>query len=96
VYCGAGHSGRGKQIEQTRLEAEARAQAKVIADKLSDKVQIMMVPSDGKFFFANDVMHGIMPAAAQPPPATVPVVTDPDPGSDTAPPAPPKPIRRHR
>jgi regulator of protease activity HflC (stomatin/prohibitin superfamily) len=96
-----------KQIEQTRLEAEARAQArvidgkaelehrklmnlaevdrvegmskadadkmrleagvlkdsplllqKIIADKLSDKVQIMMVPSDGKFFFANDVLHG--------------------------------------
>lgn len=96
-----------KQIEQTRLEAEARGQAKVIdgraelerrklmnladvdrvqvmskaetdnmrleagvlkespillqkiiADKLSDKVQIMMVPSDGKFFFANDVLRG--------------------------------------
>jgi regulator of protease activity HflC (stomatin/prohibitin superfamily) len=102
-----------KQIEQTRLEAEARAQAKVIdgkaelerrklmnqadvdrvevlskadtdklrleagvlkdnpimlqkiiADKLSDKVQIMMVPSDGKFFFANDVLHGVTPAVA--------------------------------
>jgi regulator of protease activity HflC (stomatin/prohibitin superfamily) len=101
-----------KQIEQTRLEAEARAQArvidgkaelehrklmnqaevdrvesmskadadkmrleagvlkdsplllqKIIADKLSDKVQIMMVPSDGKFFFANDVLHGGAPAA---------------------------------
>jgi regulator of protease activity HflC (stomatin/prohibitin superfamily) len=35
---------------------------KIIADKLSDKVQIMMVPSDGKFFFANDVLHGAMPA----------------------------------
>ena len=106
-----------KQIEQTRLEAEARSQAKVIdskaelenrklmnlaevdrvqqmakadtdkmrleagvlkespillqkiiADKLSDKVQIMMVPNDGKFFFANDVMRGgtpaVMPMAA--------------------------------
>jgi len=99
-----------KQIEQTRLEAEARAQArvidgkaelehrklmnqaevdrvqsmskadadkmrleagvlkdsplllqKIIADKLSDKVQIMMVPSDGKFFFANDVLRGGSP-----------------------------------
>jgi len=105
-----------KQIEQTRLEAEARAQAKVIdgkaelerrklmnqadvdrvevmskadtdnlrleagvlkespillqkiiADKLSDKVQIMMVPSDGKFFFANDVLHGALPAMSSPP-----------------------------
>jgi len=25
---------------------------------LSDKIQVMMVPSDGKFFFANDVMKG--------------------------------------
>ncbi|HXA52557.1 MAG TPA: SPFH domain-containing protein [Candidatus Acidoferrum sp.] len=31
---------------------------KIIADKLSDKVQIMMVPSDGRFFFANDVLRG--------------------------------------
>jgi regulator of protease activity HflC (stomatin/prohibitin superfamily) len=29
---------------------------KIIAEKLSDKIQVMMVPSDGKFFFANDVM----------------------------------------
>jgi regulator of protease activity HflC (stomatin/prohibitin superfamily) len=39
---------------------------KIIADKLSDKVQIMMVPSDGKFFFANDVLHGAAPVAATP------------------------------
>jgi regulator of protease activity HflC (stomatin/prohibitin superfamily) len=32
---------------------------KIIAEKLSDKVQIMMVPSDGKFFFANDVLKGM-------------------------------------
>ena len=37
---------------------------KIIADKLSDKVQIMMVPSDGKFFFANDVLHGSPGATA--------------------------------
>jgi regulator of protease activity HflC (stomatin/prohibitin superfamily) len=37
---------------------------KIIAEKLSDKVQIMMVPSDGKFFFANDVLKGALPAAA--------------------------------
>jgi regulator of protease activity HflC (stomatin/prohibitin superfamily) len=110
-----------KQIEQTRLEAEARAQAKVIeskaelenrklmnqadadrvealskadvdnmrleagvlkdnpillqkiiADKLSDKVQIMMVPNDGKFFFASDVLHGITPANPAPAPSAAP------------------------
>ena len=36
---------------------------KIIAEKLSDKVQIMMVPSDGKFFFANDLLKGAMPTA---------------------------------
>jgi regulator of protease activity HflC (stomatin/prohibitin superfamily) len=29
---------------------------KIVAERLSDKVQIMMVPMDGKFFFANDVL----------------------------------------
>ncbi len=37
---------------------------KIIADKLSDKVQIMMVPNDGKFFFANDVLKTAPAAAA--------------------------------
>src|SRR6202165_688208 len=31
---------------------------KIVAERLSDKLQIMMVPADGKFFF-NDVMHGM-------------------------------------
>jgi regulator of protease activity HflC (stomatin/prohibitin superfamily) len=53
--------------ENMRLEAGILKESpillqKIIADKLSDKVQIMMVPSDGKFFFANDVMHGALPA----------------------------------
>ena len=30
---------------------------KIIAERLSDKLQIMMVPIDGKNFFANDVMR---------------------------------------
>jgi regulator of protease activity HflC (stomatin/prohibitin superfamily) len=42
---------------------------KIIADKLSDKVQIMMVPSDGKYFFANDVLHGALPALSGATPA---------------------------
>ena len=37
---------------------------KIIAEKLSDKVQIMMVPNDGKFFFANDVLKGTATVAA--------------------------------
>ena len=32
---------------------------KIIAERLSDKVQIMMVPTDGKFFFTNDVLQGM-------------------------------------
>jgi len=32
---------------------------KIIAERLSDKIQMVMVPSDGKFFFANDVFHGV-------------------------------------
>ena len=35
---------------------------KIIAERLSDKVQIMMVPMDGKFFFANDVLRTQSPA----------------------------------
>jgi regulator of protease activity HflC (stomatin/prohibitin superfamily) len=30
---------------------------KIVAERLSDKVQIMMVPMDGKFFFTNDVLR---------------------------------------
>jgi regulator of protease activity HflC (stomatin/prohibitin superfamily) len=49
--------------DKMRLEAEVLKDSplllqKIIADKLSDKVQIMMVTSDGEFFFANDVLHG--------------------------------------
>lgn len=31
---------------------------KIVAERLSDKIQVVMVPSDGKFFFANDVFRG--------------------------------------
>jgi regulator of protease activity HflC (stomatin/prohibitin superfamily) len=33
---------------------------KIIAERLSDKIQVVMVPSDGKFFFANDVFKAAM------------------------------------
>jgi regulator of protease activity HflC (stomatin/prohibitin superfamily) len=49
-----------------RLQSEAAALRgnpllinKIVAERLSDKVQIMMVPTDGKFFFANDVLRGM-------------------------------------
>jgi regulator of protease activity HflC (stomatin/prohibitin superfamily) len=54
-----------------RMQGEARLlnQApllinKIIAERLSDKIQVMMVPGDGKFFFANDVFRGFGANAA--------------------------------
>lgn len=52
--------------EKMKLEASVLTNnplliQKIIAEKLSDKVQIMMVPNDGKFFFANDVLKGMSP-----------------------------------
>ena len=38
---------------------------KIIAERLSDKLQIMMVPADGKYFFASDVLRGQMPQIMQ-------------------------------
>ncbi|MGA7340397.1 MAG: prohibitin family protein [Terracidiphilus sp.] len=31
---------------------------KIVAERLSDKIQVVMVPSDGKFFFASDIFKG--------------------------------------
>ena len=75
--------------ERLKTEAAALKQnplliQKIIAERLSDKVQVMMVPTDGKFFFANDVLRSA-PAAN---PATVPP-DDPD-----EPPAAPTAVRR--
>lgn len=59
----------GAKAEQLKLEANVLKDnplliQKIVAEKLSDKVQIMMVPSDGKFFFANDVLRGPMPGSS--------------------------------
>jgi regulator of protease activity HflC (stomatin/prohibitin superfamily) len=32
---------------------------KIVAERLSDKIQVVMVPSDGKFFFADDVFKNM-------------------------------------
>jgi regulator of protease activity HflC (stomatin/prohibitin superfamily) len=57
--------------EKLRLEAAVLKEnplliQKIIAERLSDKVQIMMVPSDGKYFFANDVLRSAMTLGSQP------------------------------
>jgi regulator of protease activity HflC (stomatin/prohibitin superfamily) len=66
--------------ERMKSEAQVLKQnplliQKIIAERLSDKVQIMMVPNDGKFFFANDVLRGAMSSA----PSAIPgKAADPD------------------
>jgi regulator of protease activity HflC (stomatin/prohibitin superfamily) len=54
-----------------RMQSEARLLNqspllinKIIAERLSDKIQVMMVPGDGKFFFANEVFKGFGANAA--------------------------------
>jgi regulator of protease activity HflC (stomatin/prohibitin superfamily) len=37
---------------------------KIVAERLSDKIQVLMVPSDGKFFFANDVFKSMAASPA--------------------------------
>jgi regulator of protease activity HflC (stomatin/prohibitin superfamily) len=39
---------------------------KIVAERLSDKIQMVMVPSDGKFFFASDVFKGLAVQADAP------------------------------
>ena len=72
--------------ERMKLEAVVLKQnplliQKIIAERLSDKLQIMMVPTDGRFFFANDVMRSAFSGTngAQP--------EDPDDSNDPARPA---------
>ena len=45
------------KFEATVLKQNPMLIQKIIAERLSDKLQIMMVPMDGKNFFANDVMR---------------------------------------
>jgi regulator of protease activity HflC (stomatin/prohibitin superfamily) len=44
------------RLEASVLKDNPLLIQKIIAERLSDKVQIMMVPNDGKYFFANDVL----------------------------------------
>ena len=51
---------------------------KIVAERLSDKMQIMMVPMDGRNFFANEVFRSAFtpPAiAGEEPVATAPAQT---------------------
>jgi regulator of protease activity HflC (stomatin/prohibitin superfamily) len=59
------------RLEASVIKENPLVLQKIIADKLSDKVQIMMVPSDGKYFFANDLLRGALtpPSVPTPPPS---------------------------
>ncbi|HSL22677.1 MAG TPA: SPFH domain-containing protein [Vicinamibacterales bacterium] len=63
----------GADAERMRSEAQVLKDnplliQKIVAERLSDKVQIMMVPMDGKYFFTNDVLKMTPAAAATPNP----------------------------
>jgi len=57
------------QLEAAALKSNPQLVQLTIAQRLSDKVQIMMVPNDGKFFFANDVLRSAMGGDDPPAPA---------------------------
>jgi regulator of protease activity HflC (stomatin/prohibitin superfamily) len=61
------------QAEAVVLKQNPLLINKIVAERLSDKIQVMMVPSDGKFFFANDVLRSLSaPAQADDPPPPTP------------------------
>src|SRR5271163_3986167 len=52
------------KFEASVLKSNPMLIQKIIAERLSDKLQIMMVPMDGKNFFANDVMRSAFSGVA--------------------------------
>ncbi|HET6897260.1 MAG TPA: hypothetical protein VFK70_02890, partial [Vicinamibacteria bacterium] len=71
------------ESERMKLESDVLREnplliQKIVAERLSDKMQIMMVPMDGRNFFANEVFRSAFtpPAiAGEPPPPTTPART---------------------
>jgi regulator of protease activity HflC (stomatin/prohibitin superfamily) len=60
--------------ERLKLESEVLREnplliQKIVAERLSDKMQIMMVPMDGRNFFANEIFRSAMPSLEPPAPA---------------------------
>ena len=52
------------KFEAAVLKSNPMLIQKIIAERLSDKLQIMMVPIDGKNFFANDVLRSAFSGAS--------------------------------
>ncbi|HEY0704040.1 MAG TPA: SPFH domain-containing protein [Candidatus Acidoferrales bacterium] len=55
------------QLEAAALKTNPLLVQLTVAQRLSDRVQIMMVPNDGKFFFTNDVMKSAQAAMTNTP-----------------------------
>jgi regulator of protease activity HflC (stomatin/prohibitin superfamily) len=60
------------ESERMKLEGDALKDnplliQKIVAERLSDKMQIMVVPSDGRNFFANEVFRSTLMASPAPP-----------------------------
>ena len=55
------------QLQAAALKANPMLVQLTVAQRLSDKVHIMMVPNDGKFFFTNDVLRSGMALDSDPP-----------------------------
>jgi regulator of protease activity HflC (stomatin/prohibitin superfamily) len=47
------------QLQAAALKTNPLLVQYTVAQRLSDRVQIMMVPNDGKFFFTNDVLKSV-------------------------------------
>jgi regulator of protease activity HflC (stomatin/prohibitin superfamily) len=76
------------ESERMKLESDVLKEnplliQKIVAERLSDKMQIMMVPTDGRNFFANEVFRSAL-------------TTPPVPAEDAAAPAPARTAARHR
>jgi hypothetical protein len=59
------------ETERLKLESDVLKEnplliQKIVAERLSDKMQIMMVPMDGRNFFASDVFRSAFTTPAVP------------------------------
>jgi regulator of protease activity HflC (stomatin/prohibitin superfamily) len=58
--------GEQLKIEGAAIHDNPLLIQKIIAERLSDKIQIMMVPNDGKYFFANDALNSALTLGGSP------------------------------
>ena len=69
------------ESERMKLESDVLKEnplliQKIVAERLSDKMQIMMVPMDGRNFFASDVLRGFGGSLQTPPQEAPPLAPE--------------------